>query len=195
MSDVLLLLDYQKALCDRQGSLGESGLAAEAESRNVLANAARCLAAARDEGVPVVHVYTAYDDDFRLRTNRSAAFAGYEEGGMMKDGSFDAEICDEVKPAPNELLLRKGCVDPFVGTQLQAWLISRNLHTLHLGGVATNFVVESLARSAGDTGFDVRVLEDCCSSFSPEMHAFSVEHMLPPFSAISSSEEFLGTIS
>jgi nicotinamidase-related amidase len=195
MSDVLLLLDYQKALCDRQGSLGESGLAAEAESRGVLTNAALCLAAAREGQVAVAHVYTAYDDDYRLRTNRSAAFAGYEEAGMMKEGSFDAEICDLVLPADDELVLRKGCVDPFIGTTLKEWLISRNLHTLHLGGVATNFVVESLARSAGDSGFDVRVLEDCCSSFSPEMHAFSVENMLPPFAAISSADEFVAAIS
>ncbi|HWB70334.1 MAG TPA: isochorismatase family cysteine hydrolase [Solirubrobacterales bacterium] len=195
MPEVLLLLDYQKALCRREGSLGESGLAAETESRQILANAARCLEAARSEAVPVAHVFTAYEPDYRLRTNRSAAFAGYEEGGMMQLGSFDAEICDEVTPADEELVLRKGCVDPFVGTSLMSWLISRKLTTLYVGGIATNFVVESLARTAGDSGFDVRVLEDCCASFSQEMHAFSVENMLPPFAAISSSEEFVSALS
>jgi nicotinamidase-related amidase len=195
MSEVLLLLDYQKALCDPNGSMGETGLAAEAQRREVLANAARCLEAARGNGVAVAHVYTAFEPDYRLRTNRSAAFAGYEEGGMMQLGSFDAEICDEVKPNDDELVLRKGCVDPFVGTQLMPWLISRKLSKLHLGGVATNFVVESCARTAGDTGFDVHVLEDCCSSFSAEMHDFAVENMLPPFSAISSSESFVSALS
>jgi nicotinamidase-related amidase len=194
MSDVLLLLDYQQSLCDPKGSMGATGLATQAAERGVLENAARCLGAAREKGVAVAHVYTAFEPDYRLRTNRSAAFGGYEEAGMMQLGSFDADIAPQVKPNDDELVLRKGCVDPFIGTTLEPWLISRRLTTLHLGGVATNFVVESLARSAGDKGFDVRILEDCCSSFSPEMHAFSIEHMLPPFSAISSSAEFIASL-
>ncbi|MBY9019870.1 MAG: cysteine hydrolase, partial [Candidatus Lokiarchaeota archaeon] len=42
--------------------------------------------------------------------------------------------------------------------------------TVLVSGVVTNFCVESTAREAGDYGFQVVIVEDCCAAWSPEIH-------------------------
>lgn len=180
MTAALLLMDYQGATCDVDDPLGaDSGLAAEATRREVLRHAARCLDAARGAGMAVLHCHLAWDATYRRRTNRSAMFDQYERGGLMIEGSPEATIRAEVAPRAGEHVLAKSGVDPFVGTPLLGMLVAGGVSQLFLGGVATNFVVESAARHAGDLGFDVCVLEDLCSSFTQEAHDFAITTTLP----------------
>ena len=191
----LLLMDYEIAICAPDGRLGtRSGLSAHAAARGVLDRAGRCLQAARDRGVPVVHVRVAFDADYTRRTNRSARFATFEQNQLLIEGSPDAEFCDQVKPAPGETIINKGCVNPFIGTNLTERLTALGARRLFLGGVATNFVVESAARHAGDAGYEVTVLEDLCAAYSQEMHDFAIAKTLPTFAEISTSEVFLSAL-
>lgn len=188
----LLLLDYQVALCHSEGAVGgPSGLGAEAAERGVLEHAARCLEAARKAGVFVGHARVAFDDAFRNRTNRSARFGSFERDRLLLRADPQAAICEEVAPVPGEPIVDKGCVSPFVGTNLIEVLISQGVRRLFLGGVATNFVVESAARHAGDSGFAVTVLEDLCAAYDDEMHRFSIDRMMPLFAEVSDSSGFI----
>ena len=57
--------------------------------------------------------------------------------------------------------------------------MSRDIDTLVLMGVATEFVVETAVRYAADLDYRVIVLEDCCAPFSDEAHRASlhvIEH-------------------
>jgi nicotinamidase-related amidase len=92
-------------------------------------------------------------------------------------------------------VVTKGCVSAFIGTNLQSKLIANAAEELVLGGVATNQVVESTARIAADMGYRVTVLEDLCASFDADMHAFSVEQMLPNFGRVTDSRAYLEELS
>ena len=48
-----------------------------------------------------------------------------------------------------------------------------------LGGIATNFGVESTARDAAGLGFDVVLVQDAATSLSAEAHRNSVETIFP----------------
>lgn len=195
MNSALLLMDYQVGLCRETGSVGgPAGLAAEVVRRDVLTHAARCLGAARDAGMPVIHVRVAFDQAYRNRTNRSAGFGEFEANKLLKVGDVETEICEEVAPQRDEVVLDKGCVDPFIGTPLEPILHAAGVRTVYLGGVATNFVVESAARYAGDSGFEVIVLEDLCASFSDELHQTAIAGTLPLFAMVSSSDEFIAKL-
>jgi nicotinamidase-related amidase len=63
----------------------------------------------------------------------------------------------------------------------------RRVRTIVLGGVATNFGVESTARDAWERSYEIVVAEDVTSSFSAEMHNFSMQYILPRIAVISSS--------
>jgi biuret amidohydrolase len=191
----LLLMDYEVAICGPDGKLGtKSGLSAHAAERGVLDRAGRCLAGAREHGVPVVHVRVAFDPGYTRRTNRSRRFAAFEDHQLLLEDSPDAEFCAQVTPAPGETVVNKGCVNPFIGTNLTERLTALGARRLYLGGVATNFVVESAARHAGDAGYEVTVLEDLCAAYSQEMHEFAISNTLPLFAEISDADAFLSEI-
>ncbi len=48
-------------------------------------------------------------------------------------------------------------------------LKNMGIETVLVGGVVTNFCVESSAREAADYGFQVVILDDCCAAWSPEL--------------------------
>jgi nicotinamidase-related amidase len=189
-SPVLLLMDYQVGICGISGLLGSrSGLSEHTERRDVLAKAGVALANARERGIPVIHVGVAFDSFYQNRNNRGAGFERFETSRWMLRGSQEAEFNPDVQPIEGEPVVFKGCVNPFIGTNLQEILIRQGATHLYLGGTATNYVVESTARHAGDLGYDVTVLEDLCASYNDEMHRFAIERTLPLFARIGTSAD------
>lgn len=189
----LLLLDYQVALCDVARARVPQ-LAAQVAQRGVLATAAAVLAAARAARWPVFHIRLAFEPSYLLRTNRLPRFEPYETQRAMLADSPEARIVDAVAPIEGEPVVDKGCVDPFVGTALLPALAAAGVGHVVLGGVATNLVVESAARHASDCGLSVTVVEDMCASFRPDFHEFSVQHMLPLFSTVTTAAELIATM-
>ncbi|MGK5171584.1 cysteine hydrolase family protein [Geodermatophilus sp. CPCC 205761] len=190
----LLLLDYQVALCEHGPHGRMPVLADQVAERKVVQTAAEVLAAARAAGLFVAHVRLAFDPTYALRTNRLPRFDAYPQGRAMLAGSPEAAIVADLAPIDGEPVVDKGCVDPFVGTPLMHVLHAEGIRTLVLGGVATNLVVESAARHAGDAGFQVVVVEDMCASFSPAAHEFAVTTTLPLFAAVRSAADVVGAL-
>lgn len=191
----LLLMDFQAAICGPDGTLGSaSGLSRQTRERGVLPRLADCLRAARAADVPVLHARVAFDPGYTRRTNRSARFAGMEANRLLLAGSPDAEFVPEAAPVDGEPVVDKGCVNPFIGTTLEQRLHVLGATELFLAGVATNFVVESAARHAGDSGFTVTVLEDLCAAYDAESHEWAITRTLPLFAAIGSSADFVSHI-
>lgn len=180
----LLLMDLQEGLCRADGRVGGPALAAEVERRGVLAHAASALARCRDARLPVLHARVAFDAGYTRLTSGSAAFGAFRERRLMLADSAEAAIVGEVAPLPDEPVVDKGCVNPFVGTRLLSLLLARRVDHLLLGGVATNHVVEGTARHASDLGYRVTVLEDLCASRSPELHDFSITSILPSYAEV-----------
>lgn len=63
-----------------------------------------------------------------------------------------------------------------------------------LGGLATNWAVESTARDAVDQGYRVLVLEDCCLGYDDGTHRFAVEHILPMLGTVTTSSALLAAL-
>lgn len=188
----LLLMDFQVAICGPEGQLGtSSGLSAHTAEREVLPRVAACLDAARTAGLPVLHARVRFDEAYTRRTNRSARFAAFEQNRLLVEGDPQAQFVPEAAPIAGETVVDKGCVNPFIGTVLQPRLAALGVTELFLGGVATNFVVESAARHAGDSGFDVTVLEDLCAAYDQQMHEFAITKTLPLFATIGDSADLI----
>jgi nicotinamidase-related amidase len=69
-----------------------------------------------------------------------------------------------------DLMITKRQWGAFYGTELDQQLRRRGIRTIILGGVATNFGVESTARAAFDRGYEVIFVEDAMTSISAEVH-------------------------
>ena len=190
---VLLLMDYQKDICEPKGAIGSSGTGVEVVRRGVLEVAGRVLRVFRERQAPIIHARVAFDPGYHRMTSASERFGSIKAAGLLLEDDPGTAFCDEVAPAAGELVVTKGCVNAFVGTNLHEKLVPMRPSELVVGGVATNQVVESTVRYAADAGYRTVVLEDLCASFTEEMHRFSVEKILPGFGRVTTSNEYLAT--
>ena len=60
-----------------------------------------------------------------------------------------------------------------------------------MGGVATNFGVESTARDAWQHNYSVVIAEDACSSMDADLHQFAMEKVLRRVARVRSTAEIL----
>jgi nicotinamidase-related amidase len=130
----------------------------------------------REAGAAVVLVNVAWAKDFgdAPRQPVDKPFT-LPHGGLPEDWS---DLVDGLAK-PTDILVTKHQWGAFYGTDLDVKLRRRAIRTVVIGGIATNMGVESTARQAWEHGYDVIIVEDAATSFSAEMHAFSVSEILP----------------
>lgn len=178
----VLSMDMQKAPVRKSAMFRE---------RNVGQKAKMVLERARTAGVQVIHVVIDYQPAFFSPKN---VFLQKIRIPILSAPGVNVaellEIVDEVKPLPDEPIIRKPRMNPFFGTALDSMLRSRDIDTVVLLGVATEFVVEAAARHAADADYRVVVLEDCCAAFSDEAHRAAL-HIMEHLAIIASSADFL----
>jgi len=67
---------------------------------------------------------------------------------LMTEGSWDAELVEELKPRAGEIVVTKTRYSGFAGTTLDAQLRDRGIQYLFFAGIAANVCVESTLRDA-----------------------------------------------
>jgi len=90
---------------------------------------------------------------------------------------------------PTDIRITKHQWGAFHGTDLDDQLRRRGITTMVLGGIATNFGVESTARQGWERGYAIVIAEDATASTTAEMHAFSIEKILPRISRVATSAD------
>ncbi len=96
--------------------------------------------------------------------------------------------------AGRDLLVAKRQWDAFYGTGLKEKLDAEGVTTIVLAGIATNFGVESTARSAISQGIAVVFAEDAMSTMSKAMHEFAIENTFPVMGKVSSVKEITSAL-
>ena len=102
-----------------------------------------------------------------------------------------AEFVPEIAALPATVHVKKRQWGAFHGTELDLQLRRRGIATIVLGGVATNFGVESTAREAWQHNYAVVVAEDACTTMSEEMHRFSMQKIMPRIARVRSAAEIM----
>jgi nicotinamidase-related amidase len=113
-------------------------------------------------------------------------------GGVPADW---AEISPELAAAVPHIVVTKRNWSAFHGTSLDLELRRRGITHVVVGGIATNFGVESTARDGWQGNYTVIVAEDAASSFRTEMHEFAVKNTLPRCSLVRKSDEIIAALS
>lgn len=112
-------------------------------------------------------------------------------GGMPADWS---EIAPALTGAAPHIVVTKRHWSAFYGTDLDVQLRRRGITHLVLGGLMTNFGVESTARDAWQHNYTVVVALDATSSFREDLHRFAIENTLPRVSLVRKSNEIIAAI-
>ena len=93
-----------------------------------------------------------------------------------------------------EVVITKRQWGAFHGTELDLQLRRRGITTIVLGGVATNFGVESTARDGWQHNYAVIVAADASSSLGDGLHQFALEKTLPRVSKVRTVEQILAAL-
>jgi nicotinamidase-related amidase len=100
-----------------------------------------------------------------------------------------SELVPGIGAQPGDVTVSKRQWGAFYGTDLELQLRRRGIKTIVLGGIATNFGVESTARAAFDSGFGLVFVEDATSSLNGEMHSFNFEKLFPYMGHVRSTQQ------
>lgn len=153
-SAAVLVIDVQNDFCHPQGAMAALGA-------DVSVNAALVgpltafLETARSAGSRIVFVRLAHDDE-----HRPVAARGVPPEGVCVEGSWGAEIVQEVAVEPGDLVVTKARYSAFLGTDLEQSLRDVGVETLVVVGTTANVCVDTTVRDAAQRGFAVRVLSD-----------------------------------
>ncbi|UKV15743.1 hydrolase [Thalassospiraceae bacterium SW-3-3] len=155
----------------------------------VLENARNLIAKFRSANTPIVLVRVYWSSDMADAPHQMVDLPSVpakcppEDWGTLVDGLVQ----------PGDIVITKHQWGAFYGTELDLQLRRRGVDTIILGGVVTNFGVESTARSAWEHGYNVVIAEDTTATKSVEMHQFSITEILPRIARIRQSTELTFT--
>jgi nicotinamidase-related amidase len=154
-------------------------------SSEVIRNGVRLARAARACGALVVLVRVSFAEDGAdmVRTDTE------EPPPALRSPGWD-EIVDELKPMA-DVVVTKRQWGAFYGTNLELELRRRGRRAIVLGGIATNFGVESTARDAWERNYQLVLVEDAMAARTADDHTFAVMRIFPRLGRICSTEDVL----
>ena len=89
---------------------------------------------------------------------------------------------------PSDLKITKKSWGAFSVPELDLKLRERGVRTIALGGVATQFGVESAARQAWELGYEIVIVRDATTSLALESHQHSMRRIFPRIARITDSD-------
>jgi ureidoacrylate peracid hydrolase len=194
-STAVVLIEYQNDFTSPGGKLHEA-VKPVMESTHMLENTVDMVNEARKAGATIVYVPITFAPDFReISPTPYGILKGCKDGQVFQKGSWGAEIVDELKPQPEDIVIEgKRGLDGFASTNLDFILRSRKIDTIALGGFLTNCCVESTMRTGYELGYNVITIKDCAATVSAEAHQGAIEHDFPMFSHPMSHDEFVAQL-
>lgn len=168
-STALLVVDMQNDFCHADGYYAHNGRPA-APIAAAIDPIADLLVAARKSGLRTIFTRIVYETTADLADThgvRPAAWSG--SGVRLQRGSWGAEIVDELRPLPDELVLDKPAYSAFYETDAEQLLRAHGITTLLITGTVAYACVLHTAFDAFVRGFDVVLVEDAVSSWFDDL--------------------------
>lgn len=164
-------------------------LPGEAERQQLLTSIRKVIDAGRRARATVIYIVVHFREGYPEISPRNRRLSDLPGSGRLVAGTPGARVHPAIAPQPGELVIAKKRVNSFYGTELPVVLSARNIDTLVLMGIATNFVVEGTARHAADADYNVIVVADGCTAWRRENHDFTIKYILPSLAIVTSSDE------
>jgi len=167
-STAVVVVDMQNGFCHPDGALYAPG------SEEAIEPVADVVGAAREAGAPVVwtrdvHPPEQFDDAHY-----------YDEfdrwGEHVLEGTWEAEIVDELDPREDDLVVVKHTYDAFYRTQLEGWLETHGVDDLVICGTLANVCVLHTASSAGLRDYRPVLVEDAVGAIEDDHREYALDH-------------------
>jgi nicotinamidase-related amidase len=179
----LVLIDLQRGIVTRDTKPHSAA--------DVIARGAHLARRFREAGATVVLVHVGYSADDRDRLQPMTDAPPAVSGPLPPDWS---ELVPELEQSPSDVVVLKRQWGAFYGTQLDLQLRRRGVKTIVIGGIATNFGVESTARDAWERNYQLIFVEDAMSGISADAHHFAIANIFPRLGIVRSTNDILGAL-
>jgi nicotinamidase-related amidase len=161
------------------------------EGMAIISKLQRLLGESRRKGFPIVFACDSFlKEDF--------IFKGRMKVHSLR-GTEGAEVVDDLKPEPEDIILPKRRFSAFFKTDLDQTLRVLGVDTIAVAGMTTEVCVLMTAMDGLCNDFSVILLEDCSASRSAEFHQGCLnlyrDFALYPLLKIMTLEEFLKEVS
>ncbi len=176
----IILIDLQNGIVGMQ--------TAPHAANDVVAKCAALTAAGRKSGATAVYVHVDLSNFLQLEVDKQL-----RDPNAPPLPAIASEFVPEAGLQPGDIVITKRSWCAFSGTNLEGQLRAKGIKTIVIGGIATNFGVESTARSAAGLGFNLVFAEDAMSTISADAQQFAIESIFPRLGRVRSTAEVLAS--
>ncbi|AGN02107.1 isochorismatase hydrolase [Salinarchaeum sp. Harcht-Bsk1] len=176
----LVVVDMQNGFCHPDGSLYAPGSEAAIEP------VADLVDRAHDAGVQVVFTRDVHPPQ---QFEDAHYYDEFEQWGEhVLDGSWEAEIVEEIDVRDVDHVVEKHTYDAFHETELDGWLSARGIDDLAFCGTLANVCVLHTAGSAGLRDYRPVLIEDAIGAIEDDHREYALEHADWLFGEIGTSD-------
>ena len=184
----LILIDLQNDVLSDDGWYAKSGVDISHMQR-VIEPTKRMLDGARAKGIPVI--WTTHGLHNEIDAGVFWDTRPFLHGGGFRVGSWGHSIYDEYEVLPDEWIVDKRRLSAFFNTELDTILKGLAVETLIISGVLTNQCVAGTTKDAMYRDYKAIMIEDCCGTTVPELHAPTIRMCEVGWGAVWSLEQLL----
>jgi len=167
-------------------------------SEDMVPKIQRLLQFCHSQKVPVIYLHTTKRKDLAdvgIFADIKPQTHDADDEWSNFEGSPGAEIYEPVKPAADDILVKKFRYSGFYGTPLENLLRALGRDTIAITGVATNVCCDSTARDGAMRDFKVVFLSDCNASFSQEEQEATLNNFEKHFGVVMDSKALMARMS
>ena len=167
-STAVVVVDMQNGFCHPDGSLYAPA------SEDALDPVTSLVSRARDAGASVVYTRDVHPPEQFEDAHYYDEFARW--GEHVVEGSWDAELHDDLDVRDGDHVVEKHTYDAFYQTDLEGFLDSHGVDDLLVCGTLANVCVLHTAGSAGLRDYRPILVEDALGYIEAEHKEYTVEH-------------------
>lgn len=155
----------------------------------VIKNCSALAEKMRKKGSTIVYVHVDMNNFAQLKVDQPSR----DPNAPPPPKEF-SEFAPNIGKVDSDIVITKRSWSAFPRTELEKTLRARGVDTIVIGGIATNFGVESTARDAAGLGFNVIFAEDAMASVSAQGHRFATDMIFPRLGRVRKTEEILAAL-
>ncbi|MFC4436375.1 MULTISPECIES: cysteine hydrolase family protein [Natrialbaceae] len=164
----LMVVDMQNGFCHSDGTLYAPG------SEEAIEPVANLVDRARETDTQVIFTRDVHPPE---QFDEAYYYDEFEQWGEhVLEGSWEAEIVEELDVREEDHVVEKHTYDAFYNTELEGWLNARGIRDLVICGTLANVCVLHTGGSAGLRDFRPILVEDHIGAIEDEHREYALEH-------------------
>jgi len=163
---LVMVIDMQNDLVHPEGYFAKHGIDISRHMA-IVKNIKKLVEYARKKKIPIIHLKIAFRKDL-VGAGLITELRPVYRDGCLREGTWGAEIIDELAPKEDEIVIRKYRYSGFYGTNLDMVLHYLKPDVIFFTGVATNSCVEATAKDAFQRDYHVVLVRDCTATINDE---------------------------